>query len=342
MTKPVEGAENANAMEDRHTAFGLNLSIDRRIAIAGLGRATSPLYDETPTYVRLDEGELQRRWSSLVNAPLRARELSLGGEALLTVDFAASVGYMLWAKDFGRVLISPSGEELLCEPDPENDAWANIVPAQALPLAATIRGLEVFHASGVVFDGKAVLFAGPPGAGKSSLAATFVREGAQLLSDDAVALELKDGALLAHAGSTVLQLRSGEDERLSEQARASLGEPTDSPFGKQRYVSGDTPDPAPLGSVFLLERSTDEPALERLEVVNPFDLIASTFNLSVRTASRLRNQLDIVSAIDSGDVTYRLRVQPHVDATELASIVRDALAAGSTTAPSGRDPNMGL
>lgn len=324
MTKPVEEPGNSNAMEDHRTAFGLTLSIDPRISIPGLGHSPSILYDQPPTCVRLDEGELQHRWDSSEDEPLRARELQLGEETLLTVDFVASVGYLLWAKDFGRVLISATGEDLICEPDDSNDAWVNIIPAQALPLAATIRGLEVFHASGVIHDGRALLFTGPAGAGKSSLAAAFVRDGARLLSDDAVALSLTDEGLLAHAGSMVLQLRAREDERLSGQDRASLGEPTDSPFDKQRYLSGEIPDPAPVGGVFLLERSADEPALERLEVVKPFDLIASTFNLSVRTESRLRNQLEVVSAIASGGLTHRLRVQPHVDATDLASIVRDA------------------
>jgi len=343
MTKPAERHTLAGETDDHRTAFGLTLSIDRRISIPGLGRSAFAAFDRPPSQVRLDEGELQHLWSSLETVPLRARELRLGDEVLLTVDFAEPPGYLLSAKDFGRVLISPTGDDLLCEPDPKNGAWANILAAQALPLAATIRGLEVFHASGVVLDGRALLFAGQPGAGKSSLAAAFVKEGARLLSDDAVALQLMDGELVAHAGSTVLQLRAREHERLSAQDRASLGEITDSPFDKQRYLSGGIGDPAPLGRIYLLERSAGGPSLERLDAVSPFDLIASTFNLSVRTPARLLNQLDVVSAIASGRLAYRLRVQPHIDATKLASIVRESLAADGpgpavTMSGSGQQP----
>src|SRR5262249_11919219 len=117
---------------------------------------------------------------------------------------------LLWNRDHGRVLISSDGRELLCEPDSANEQWASIVVAQALPLAATLRGLEVLHASGVVLDGRAVLITGAAGAGKSSLAAALMRAGGLLLSDDAVALELHDGALMAHAGSLALQLRAAE------------------------------------------------------------------------------------------------------------------------------------
>jgi hypothetical protein len=325
MTTPIEERPNAASLTSCRTAFGLALRIDPRISIPGLGQ--SPNGASTPSLVRLDEGELDRRWGALTTAPQRARELRFDETLLLSVDFAEPVGYLLWARQFGRVLISTDGVELLCEPDPTNEHWASILAAQALPLAATIRGLEVFHASGVVLDGKALLFAGPPGAGKSSLAAAFVRAGAQLLSDDAVALKLTEGALTAHAGSVVLHLRAAEDQQLSAQERAALGHPTSSSTDKQSYATGEVPDPAPIGGLFLLERSTDEPAVEPLTAVDPFELIASTFNLSVRTPARLRRQLDVASTIASNGLAYRVRVQPDVSATQLASIIQAQLAA---------------
>jgi hypothetical protein len=325
MTTPLEKRPGAEG-EDRRTAFGIALSIDPRVPIPGLGQCPGSMTEQAPSCVRLDEGELDRRWGALTTTPVRARELCLGGTLLMSVDFAEPAGYLLWVRDFGRVLISPDGAELLCEQDPTNEDWASIIAAQALPLAATLRGLEVFHASGVVLDGRALLFSGPPGAGKSSLAAALVRAGGRLLSDDAVALELRDGMLTAHAGSVVLQLRDAEYERLSADARADLGSPTSPAFGKQRYVSADVPDPAPVGGLFLLERSAAEPAVEQLTAVDPFELIASTFNLSVRTPARLQRQLDVVSAIASNGLAHRLRVQPDIDATRLAAIVQEQLA----------------
>ncbi|HSZ14207.1 MAG TPA: hypothetical protein VK790_09245 [Solirubrobacteraceae bacterium] len=324
---PADDRSRTGREQEHRTAFGLALSIDPRISIPGIAHRHNSTSTREPSVIRLSSGrELERRWDRLATPPARTRELRLDGDLVLTVDFAEPAGYLLWAKEFARVLISPDGMELLCDPDPANDDWASILSAQALPLAATIRGLEVMHASGVVLGGRALLFTGPPGAGKSSLAAAFVRAGAQLLSDDAVALQLREGALTAHVGSAVLQLRGTEDERLSEEARTALGRQVRSPWGKQRYESAHAPDSAPLAGLFLLARSADGPALEQLPAVNPFELIGSTFNLSVRTPARLQRQLDVVSAIAAGGLAHRLRVQPHVDATQLAATVRERFA----------------
>jgi hypothetical protein len=91
-------------------------------------------------------------------------------------------------------------------------------------------------------------------------------------------------------------------------------------------VSASPPPPAPLGGLFLLERSAAQPAVQRLNDVSPFALLASTFNLSVRTPERLQRQLDVVAAIAAGGFVRRLRVQPGVDATQLAAIVSSHLA----------------
>ena len=62
---------------------------------------------------------------------------------------------------------------------------------------AFTRGTHFFHASSVVLNGGAVLFLAPSWGGKSSLARFALDNGARLLSDDKVALQLDAGSCLA-------------------------------------------------------------------------------------------------------------------------------------------------
>jgi hypothetical protein len=337
--QPEAPAATASVIERAasHAAFGLSLEVDSRIDVPGIpqvdisrdldvpasGRPASFPALQPPTRVRLDPCELQRRWSPVERTAERVRELRDGEVLLLSVELAPPAGYLLHAPGFARILVAPDGTELLCDPEPESPEWNTLLPAQALPLAATLRGFEVLHASGVVLGGSvlrdgAALFAGSQGAGKSSLAAALLRRGAALLSDDTVALESRDGMLIAHPGAALLHLRAEEHERLTTQERAVLG-PTAAVLGKQRYNPSVNTSPAPFGALFLLERSRYGPPIERIEAVDPFALLASTFNLSVRTPERLTRHLDLAVALAATERIYRVRVQPGVDATRLAN-----------------------
>jgi len=309
------------------TAFGLRLAIDPGIEIPGVGAATAPPPSSSPfpaTLVRIDPPELERRWEPAAHTAEVVRELHDGEAALLTVELAHPAGYLLHAPGVARILVAPDGSELLCDPAPASPEWTTLIPAQALPLAATLRGLEVLHASGVVWGGQAVLFAGAPGAGKSSLAASLLHRGATLLSDDTIALELRAGVPIAHPGAALLHLQSSEHDRLSARERAVLGAPATFPH-KRRYHPRVSAFPAPFGGLFLLERATHGPPIERAEAVDPFALLASTFNLSVRTPERLVRHLDLAAALAATERIYRLRVQPGMNATQLANAVREQL-----------------
>ncbi len=305
------------------TAFGLRLEIDPELEIPGIP-GSGGIPGSADCRVTLDSPELERRWNPAAPTAERVRELRDGETLLLTVEHAPPAGYLLHAPGFARILALPDGRELLCDPAPGSTEWTTLIPAQALPLAATLRGLEVLHASGVVLGDRALLFAGAPGAGKSSLAAALLHRGATLLSDDTVALQLRHGELAAHPGAALLHLQAREHDRLSARELAVLGPPATFPH-KQRYHPVVSASPAPFGALFLLERATHGPPLERIAAVDPFALLASTFNLSVRTPARLLRHLDLTAALAATGRIYRLRVQPRMDATQLAEIVHQQL-----------------
>jgi hypothetical protein len=323
-----------------HAAFGLALEVDPEIEVPGItdGAAIS-VEHLAVTRVMLCPAELRRRWLPVEQESELVRELRDGERTLLSVRHVGAVGYLMHAPGFARLLVTPDGAEVLCDPEPENAEWGALVSAQGLPLAATLRGFEVLHASGAVLldgplAGRALLFAGEEGAGKSSLAAALLRRGARLLSDDAVALAPRGQSLLVHPGAALMQLRDAEHERLSADEHALLGRGRRA-LGKWRL----TPPlavaaAAPLGALFMLERSDDGPPLQRIEHVDPIALLASTFNLSVRSPERLVRHLDLVHALAGSGCVYRLRVQKGIDATRLAEIVDAAmLQAGEGEAP---------
>ncbi|WP_449042655.1 HPr kinase/phosphorylase [Paracoccus sp. (in: a-proteobacteria)] len=57
--------------------------------------------------------------------------------------------------------------------------------------------MTTIHASAVVVEGQGLLILGPSGAGKSSLALALMAQGAQLVADDRVLLDARDGRLIA-------------------------------------------------------------------------------------------------------------------------------------------------
>lgn len=57
--------------------------------------------------------------------------------------------------------------------------------------------ISVLQASAVAIGGRALLIEGPPGSGKSSLALALIDRGAGLIGDDAVTLNVAEGALMA-------------------------------------------------------------------------------------------------------------------------------------------------
>lgn len=96
----------------------------------------------------------------------------------------------------GRFAIHPGGR-IEYDPTPGVDARLIEFPilGPVLGLALQLRGLLVLHGSAVEIGGRAAIFLGDKGAGKSTLAAACLRAGHRLLTDDLAVLEHKaDGS----------------------------------------------------------------------------------------------------------------------------------------------------
>ncbi len=196
-----------------------------------------------------------------------------------------------------------------------------------LPLLAVLRGREVLHASAVALDDKVIALVGGSGAGKTSLALQMVARGAELFADDVLALELRDGEVVAHPGAGVVNLSPGERGRLNGMIDESQVAGQDEQ-GMRVVVERETRTLG-LAAVYFIERPdvAESVNFERLDSSDR--VLGATFNLSILDAERLRTHLEVCAEVARRCGLYRVGVPGSVQASEVAAAIA-AHAAGST------------
>lgn len=85
---------------------------------------------------------------------------------------------------------------------------------QVLPLAQSLQGELVFHASAVSLNGGAAAFLGRSGRGKSTLAASFAAAGSAFLTDDGLHLDKRAEGYWVHPSHPSIRLWSDSREAL--------------------------------------------------------------------------------------------------------------------------------
>jgi hypothetical protein len=229
----------------------------------------------------------------------------------LTIDCDAVRGYRFYLYGAGVFELAADGSRVTCRLDRDFEAqwhWRRYLIGQILPFAAVLHGLEVFHASGVGIDGGGVVFVGPSGVGKSTLALNMYLAGARFLADDSVSVERRNGRLLIHPAVGTAKIRQGARGLLRRDGRP-LGEVVSEDEHEARFRADRPSEPLALAAVCLLERGGPEGTLEAAEAqVDPWDLLGNTFNDLVRDPARLRGQLEVCGQIAAETRFLRVRV----------------------------------
>ena len=171
-----------------------------------------------------------------------------------------------------------SGERIVCDPLStdvmERETFRRLLENELLGLLLHQRDHLVLHASAVSVGGRAAIFLGPRGAGKSTTAAAFQARGYPVLKDDIVAIGFDDGVPTVVPGVPQLRLRPDAAEAL-DLTEAST--PSAESWYEKRYLRvDDVPDSAPLACCYVL-RPGDDLRLE--EVSGPkkmLELISRT------------------------------------------------------------------
>ncbi len=237
-------------------------------------------------------------------------------------------GYRFSGPRYGIAIVSPRASRVWGVPgDGGVEDWQRFLVAQVLPFAAVLRGLEVFHASAVAVDGRAVAFLGPSGAGKTSIAMELCRLGASFLADDVLAIERDGGHLLAHPGAPLAGIATEEVERL--RSRRSLDDGAVLSADSREVVVRVEPqrDPVPLQAIFVLDRRPEAFPTPRFEpVTEPQVLLSATFNLVLLDGPRLEALLDVCS-LAAGGMVERVVVGRETDASTLAEVLAERIGA---------------
>jgi hypothetical protein len=206
----------------------------------------------------------------------------------------------------------------------DDDLVIHLLLDHVIPRVVAFRGELMLHGSGVVGpSGRAHLFLGATGTGKSTLAATLAAEGWPLLDDDGIRVASDAGDLLAMPGYAGIRLLADAAAHVLPGAR---GRPMTRTHHKLRFARVDhalplSTDPVPIAAVYLLQR-TDvvEPSVVEMPAVRALQAVTShAFHLAPDVALITRQAFEHGSRLVSS-VPVRVLRQPagleHLGRTE--------------------------
>jgi hypothetical protein len=218
--------------------------------------------------------EIPLRGLATASPDLGADVIIRGGPVAATLQSPAVVGpnwqiagdrFLLRIPGIARFLLN-SGREIVVDAADGTpiEETAVFVAGAALGILLHQRGRVVLHASAVEVSGAAVLFCGPAGAGKSTLAAALAQRGYRPLGDDLCVVE--PGAIsVAHADGGRLKLWGPCIDALRLARRGAVRRGID-----KHYVEPDgaAAEALPIGAVYVLRaaRSEAPPGIVRRNV----------------------------------------------------------------------------
>jgi len=178
-----------------------------------------------------------------------------------------------------------------------------IVDRSIRPRLGQLLGRPNLHASAVAIAGRAIGFHGRSGAGKSTLATLMVEHGAQLLSDDALALEPQGDEHLALPTAHETQLRDGTatavKDRLGDGVRG---------LDKCAFALPVATEPAPLRRLYVLSEDAGDLRLSPMTKLEAVAEIASNLHrLDPTDPVLLAKELDFLQALVAHVPVLRLR-----------------------------------
>ena len=190
-----------------------------------------------------------------------------------------------------------------------------------------VRGTVCLHASAVAINGRAIVFVGDIGAGKSTMAMALGRLGYPIISDDIVPICEKYGVTYANPGYPRMRLRQPSLSILSDLDRGLPPLPKAEGQGRLHFelISGGyqfQSEPLPIGALYLLGERNADPSAPRIELLSPLDgiigIVANTYVTRFLDSSMRAEELKQLSLLVN-QVTVR-EVYSHSEGSRLAAL----------------------
>jgi hypothetical protein len=159
-------------------------------------------------------------------------------------------GLIAWCSATGSYQLDATAGCIRVEPARGvNPSWEHRLLSMALPMLLSERGDLAFHASAAVVGEGAVLFCGPSGRGKSTLAISAAALGHRVLAEDGAIITLQEGVPTVWPGPRAVRLK---DDSASALARSLLA-------GRSGNGTGTVPRPAPGVGIHPLPPDAEAP-----------------------------------------------------------------------------------
>lgn len=204
------------------------------------------------------------------------------------------------------------GVTLLTDLCDDPDMVAHLLLDHIVPRVVSLRGDLMLHSAGAVgSSGRAHVFLGPTGAGKSTLATALAAGGWPLLDDDGIRVierESRPHAVPGYAGVRLLP-----DSAAAVLAGVPAGRPMARGHDKRRFVVDGThlamaSSPAPIAAIYVLQRTEGEQAsVERMGLAEALTaIVEQTFHFADEPQAITRKAFEQASALATAVPVWRL------------------------------------
>ncbi len=229
--------------------------------------------------------------------------------------------YLTWSRA-GAAVVSERGRLLDFTPHPTAQPVSITILRRIIAAyAASLRGHESLHATGLQRGGQVIALIGCSGEGKSTLAASLLQSNrsVRLLSDDVLYLfcRRRRGWVLPSDGAPVLKLARASLQRLAYGQSGEYEQRYDANFEKEVVIFPNGPPgrrSLPLAAIVHLQRG-HALQLTRLRGTSAaLTLMANTYNALIRPPKVVQRQFNLCAAISECVPIWRLRYESGFEA----------------------------